>query len=274
MLRSAMKRVHDLTALRDTLAKEMPFSIQALESVKHQTTFKLEPAKPCYVSEDEKSSLVVIKEASSDACPMYTIYCNQPDVAKVERDLKDFINWNEPWGFGGVPSYLAPTLKKMALANGPEEHLEIMDCWVFILDPDVVLPEVEIPSKYKIQQVPPCDAKYMDDLWKYKSGPSLDLLVAQTKVGLGFGAYADGELASSTAVFNFGALGGTGTAEKHRRNGLSQMIHVFASKHLRSLGLIPFGFVESYNIPSRKMMEKLKFSQTHDGAWLFWKRPK
>lgn len=270
-----MKQAQNLTLLRDALAKDMPYSIQALESVKHQLTFSVEPAKPCYVSEDEKSSLVVIKEHTTEACPVYTIYCNEQDVSKAERDLKDFINWNEPWGFGGVPSYLAPTLKKMALTHGPEENLEVMDCWAFILDPDVNPPEIQIPSKYTIKQVPPSDAKYMDDLWKYKSGPSLEVLVAQTKLGLGFGAYADnGELASSTAVFSFGALGGTGTAEKHRRNGLSQMIHVFATKHLRSLGLIPFGFVETYNIPSRKMMEKLKFSQTHDAAWLFWKRPK
>lgn len=83
MLRRAMKQAQNLTLLRDALAKDMPYSIQALESVKHQLTFSVEPAKPCYVSEDEKSSLVVIKEHTTEACPVYTIYCNEQDVSKV-----------------------------------------------------------------------------------------------------------------------------------------------------------------------------------------------
>lgn len=78
-----MKQVTDLEALRDTLAKEMPYSIQAVESVKHQLIFKYNPPKTCFVSEDKDSSLVVIKEVGADAIPVFTVYCNEKDVSKV-----------------------------------------------------------------------------------------------------------------------------------------------------------------------------------------------
>ncbi|TRY78740.1 hypothetical protein TCAL_07566 [Tigriopus californicus] len=267
-----MKEVTDLEALRDTLAKELPYSIQAVESVKHQLIFKYNPAKTCFVSED--SSLVVIKEVSVDDLPLFTIYCNEKDVSKIESDLRGILSWKDPWAIGCVPNYMVPVLKKIALSHGPETNLEVNDCWVVILDPKVKLPEIELKPNWEVKQIPPSDATFVNKMWRYRSDSSLDLIKAQTNLGLGFGTYVDGELASSTVTFNFGLLGAVATAEHHRRKGLAQITLAFGSNYLRSLGLNPFGYVETYNSPSLSMIKKVGYTHTHDGPWMFWKRPK
>lgn len=82
-----MKQVFDLQALKDTLAKELPFSILALESVKHQLKFNFQPAKEFYQSEDESSSFLVIKERTFESLPVFTIFCKESDVSKVNKCL-------------------------------------------------------------------------------------------------------------------------------------------------------------------------------------------
>lgn len=98
---------------------------------------------------------------------------------------------------------MVPILKKIALSHGPESNLEINDCWIFILEPKVELPEIKIQPNWEVKQIPPSDAKFVDNMWRYRSDVSLDLIKAQTELGLGFGTYVDGELASSTVTFRW-----------------------------------------------------------------------
>lgn len=75
--------VSDLHALQKSLVKELPMSILALESVKHQIKFNLQPRKEFYVSKDEKSSFVVIKERAHESLPIFTVFCKENDVERV-----------------------------------------------------------------------------------------------------------------------------------------------------------------------------------------------
>eukprot|EP00094_Tigriopus_californicus_P013689 TCALIF_13246-PA protein Name:"Protein of unknown function" AED:0.19 eAED:0.19 QI:86/1/0.5/1/1/0.5/2/0/196 len=196
-----MKQVHDLPALRDTLAKELPFSIQALESVKHQIKFNFKPPKEIYVSEDPKSSFVVIKEVAFEAAPNFTVYCKEADINTAGFELKDVIPWDQPWSLGGVPGYLLPILQEQLHKRGLEDCLELSDCWVFILEPHVTLPRMAIPPNYKIQHLAPNDVEFIDKMWKFRSDTSLPTLKAQANLGLAFGAIADGEVRSAFAAF-------------------------------------------------------------------------
>ncbi|TRY78554.1 hypothetical protein TCAL_13923 [Tigriopus californicus] len=268
-----MKQVHDLQALKETLIKELPFSILALESVKHQIKFNFQPPKEFYVSENEGSSYVVIKERFDESLPMFTIFCKESDVSTAEQELQDIIPWDQPWGIGGLPDYLIDTFKAKAQNQGSKELLEVSECWVAILDPETPIPEMDVPSNCKAQHVAPDDVEFMDSLWKFRSSSSLSILRGQTERGLAFGTYVDGQLKSSLVTFNFGPLGALATAETHRKKGLAQMALTYAAKHLRSEGLTPFAFIETYNKPSFRLFMKTGFKHTHNVSWLFWKRP-
>ncbi|TRY80619.1 hypothetical protein TCAL_13244 [Tigriopus californicus] len=268
-----MKQVFDLKALQETLIQELPFSILALESVKHQIKFNFQPPKEFYVCENEELSLVVIKELGDESFPVFTILCREGDASKAEHELKEIIPWDQPWGIGGLPDYLVGALKAKAQNQGPKEFLEESECWVAILDPDTTIPGIDIPPNCKVQHVALNDVEFMDQLWKFQSSTSLPLLKAQAERGLAFGTYVDGELKSSLVTFNFGPLGALATAETHRKKGLAQMALIYAAKHLRSEGLTPFAFIETFNKPSFGLFMKTGFTHTHNVSWLFWKRP-
>ncbi|XP_059095667.1 uncharacterized protein LOC131890349 isoform X2 [Tigriopus californicus] len=231
-----MKQVFDLPALQETLIQELPFSILALESVKHQIKYNIQPPKKCYVSENECSSFVVIKEQFNKSLPMFTIFCKESDASMAEHELKDIIPWDQPWAIGGLPDYLVENLKAKARIQGPSELLELSESWVAILDPETSIPGIDIPPNCKVQHVALSDVEFMDKLWKFRSSSSLSMLEAQAERGLAFGTYVDGELKSSLVTFNFGPLGALATAESHRKKGLAQMALTYAAKHLRSEG--------------------------------------
>lgn len=92
-------------------------------------------------------------------------------------------------------------LREKTKTQGTEEHLEINDCWVLIMDPNVAMPPLDIPINTKARQVALSDVDVMDKLWKYQSNDTHQILRDQTELGLAFGAYVDGELKSSIVAF-------------------------------------------------------------------------
>lgn len=66
----------------------------------------------------------------------------------------------------------------------------------------------------------------------------------------------------------YGALGVLYTVDEYRGRGFAKICMQFMSKHVQSIGLTPFTYVETDNVASIALMEKLGFEPVQECLWI------
>ena len=66
----------------------------------------------------------------------------------------------------------------------------------------------------------------------------------------------------------YGALGLLKTSPEWRGEGCAKACINNLAAHIESLGIVPYVYIEDFNVGSISLFEKMGFIKTHDASWI------
>ncbi|XP_055597620.1 uncharacterized protein LOC129747426 [Uranotaenia lowii] len=126
-----------------------------------------------------------------------------------------------------------------------------------------------IPDGFTLKELGQEDAIKADAVWPNKHRGSLFFLQRLAAWNVNTGLYDEnGELIAWSFRLQSGALGALQVDERHLKRGYGTMVAIDMAHRLAHMNQDCFAFVNSGNIPSKRMFEKLGFLQIDTAYWL------
>jgi len=137
-------------------------------------------------------------------------------------------------------------------------------------------------------------AQFIDDNWEFKDEFSLHWIHSQCKNGFAYGVFTTSEETkvknnsveqgqderddldtkinkqpiSWISAYKYGAMGLLKTSSEWRGEGCAKACINNLAFHMESLGIVPYVYIEDWNVGSISLFEKMGFVKTHNASWI------